>query len=69
MAQPDIQGVPEKTCFLFRRDVAPPIFELGSNVGGGPESSQVDASFAYNSYSVASNMPEIFEFKVDCLQK
>ena len=33
-----------------------------------PERSQVDASVAYNNISGAQKVPEIFEFKVDCLQ-
>ena len=58
-------GCPRKNDTLFWRAVAPLNFELGIKVGGVLESSQVDASFAYNSFSVAFKMAEIFDFEVD----
>ena len=58
-------GCPTKNYTLFWRVVAPLNFELGIKVGGVLESSGVDASFAYNSFSVAFKTAEIFEFKVD----
>ena len=62
-------GCPKKKYTLFWGALAPTFFELCLKVGGVSESPRVDASFAYNSFSVALNTPEIFEFKVGRLQK
>ena len=62
-------GCPKKNYTLFWGALAPTFFELCLKVGGVSESPRVDASFAYNSFSVALNTPEIFEFKVGRLQK
>ena len=58
-----------KICQFVWRAVAPLNFELGIKVGGVLESSGSQLENAYNSFSVAFNPQEIFEFKVDCRQR
>ena len=62
-------GCPKKNYPLFWSAVTPIIIVGNAKSRTLPRRAQVDASVAYSNFSGAQKAPEIFEFKVDCLQK